>query len=63
MKDIDKMIAIVDGILGDDGLCDGCADGREEGVSCYGCRRLYADKIIKILREKKDNDIRAERRE
>ena len=52
MSEIDKMIKIVDGILGDDDLCEGRKDGRE-GLSCAECRRKYADKIIKILRKTK----------
>ena len=53
MSKIEKMIAMVDGILGDDSLCSGCKDGREPDMSCSECRRKYADEIIKILREHK----------
>lgn len=49
---IDKMIKMVDGILGDDDLCEGC-EYVIEGLSCAECRRKYADKIIKILRDTK----------
>ena len=52
MSEIDKMIKMVDGILGDDDLCEGC-DDVIEGLSCAECRRKYADKIIKILRDVK----------
>ena len=52
MSEIDKMIKIVDGILGDDDLCEGC-EYVIEGLSCAECRRKYADKIIKILRDVK----------
>ena len=40
MNKLDKMKKMVDGILGDDDLCEGCAE----------CKRKYADEIIKILR-------------
>ena len=52
MSEIDKMIKIVDGILGDDDLCGGC-EYVIEGLTCAECRRKYADKIIKILRDMK----------
>ena len=52
MSEIDKMIKMVDGILGDDDLCEGC-EYVIEGLSCDECRRKYADKIIKILRDMK----------
>ena len=52
MSEIDKMIKMVDGILGDDDLCEGC-EYVIEGLSCAECRRKYADKIIKILRDVK----------
>jgi hypothetical protein len=52
MSEIDKMIKMVDGILGDDDLCEGC-EYVIEGLSCDECRRKYADKIIKILRNVK----------
>jgi protein-arginine kinase activator protein McsA len=52
MSEIDKMIKMVDGILGDDDLCEGC-EYVIEGLSCDECRRKYADKIIKILRDVK----------
>lgn len=51
--DIQRLIAMVDGILGDDSLCDGCqygdTKGHEEYGSCYNCRRVAADEIIRIL--------------
>lgn len=53
MNEIDRMEKIVDSILGDDDLCDGCED-ESEGLPCAECRRKYADKIIKMLRELKD---------
>lgn len=49
MNEIDKMKKMVDSILGDDDLCEGCID-ESEGLTCDECRRKYADKIIKILR-------------
>ena len=61
MSEIDKMIKMVDGILGDDGLCEGCEDVTE-GLSCAECTRKYADKIIKILRDVK-HKVQTERRE
>lgn len=51
---IERLIAMVDGILGDDSLCDGCQYGETKGYEEYGscdkCRRVGADEIIKILR-------------
>lgn len=50
-----RLIAIVDGILGNDSLCSGCqygeTKGHEEYGSCDNCRRAAADEIIKILKE------------
>ena len=49
MNKLDKMKKMVDGILGDDDLCEGC-EYVVEGLTCAECRRKYADEIIKILR-------------
>ncbi len=49
MNKLDKMKKMVDGILGDDDLCEGC-EFVVEGLTCAECRRKYADEIIKILR-------------
>lgn len=49
MNKLDKMKKMVDGILGDDDLCEGC-EFVIEGLTCAECRRKYADEIIKILR-------------
>lgn len=40
-------------------LCGGCKDGKED-LSCTECRRKYADKIIKILRDVKSKTERSE---
>lgn len=49
-----RLIAIVDGILGNDSLCGGCqygeTKGHEEYGSCDKCRRVAADEIIEILK-------------
>lgn len=38
---------LVDGILGDDGLCEGCK--YVDHGTCYQCRRIGANEIIKII--------------
>ena len=59
--DIRRLIAMVDGLLGDDDLCGGCDYGDKQGVDEYGscakCRRICADKIIEILEIHKENEI------
>lgn len=59
--DIRRLIAMVDGLLGDDALCGGCEYGEEQGHveygSCANCRRICADKIIEILEIHKENEI------
>lgn len=56
--DKQRLIAIVDGILGDNSLCGGCqygeTKGHEEYGSCSNCRRVAANEIIKILKSVSD---------
>lgn len=58
--DIRRLIAMVDGLLGDDALCDGCnygdKQGHDEYGSCANCRRICADKIIEILEQHKESE-------
>ena len=58
--DIRRLIAMVDGLLGDDALCGGCEYGEVPGHveygSCASCRRICADEIIKILKQHKESE-------
>ena len=49
LNKLDKMEKMVNGILGDDDLCEGC-EYESEDLTCAECRRKCADEIIKILR-------------
>lgn len=58
--DIRRLIAMVDGLLGNDALCGGCKYGDKRGYdeygSCANCRRICADKIIEILEQHKESE-------
>ena len=51
-EELEWMMTVVNDILGDDSLCNGCKDGEER--SCSECRRIVADKVIDILAHQLD---------
>lgn len=52
--DIDRMIIMVNDILGNDDLCDGCRNNKSYKTSCAECRKAVANEIIKMLKERKN---------
>lgn len=53
---IERMIKVVDAILGDDYYCEGCdiEDDDFKGLPCSQCREKIANEVIRILRQVKE---------